>query len=73
VPCYLKGAHEAWPKGRLFPRPRSARLAIGAPRNYGHLKRGKEAAQEISRDLREAILFLRDCFAQEISVKREEP
>jgi 1-acyl-sn-glycerol-3-phosphate acyltransferase len=60
VPCYLKGAFEAWPKGRVFPRPRSVRLAIGPPRNYSHLKRGKEAAQQISRDLKEAILQLKD-------------
>jgi 1-acyl-sn-glycerol-3-phosphate acyltransferase len=59
VPCYLEGAFEALPKGRIFPRPRRLRLAIGVPGNYSHLKRGKEAAQRISRELRESILRLK--------------
>ena len=58
VPCYLDGTHRAWPKGNYFPRPTAIRLRIGPPRQYAHLSRGKEAATEISRDLREAIVGL---------------
>jgi 1-acyl-sn-glycerol-3-phosphate acyltransferase len=58
VPCWLDGTFRAWPKGRLFPRPRRVRLVIGKPRTYEHLGRGKEAAVEISRDLRDAIVSL---------------
>lgn len=58
VPCYLSGAYRAWPKGRCFPWPSRVGLVIGRPRSYGHLKRGKDSAIEISRDLREAILDL---------------
>jgi 1-acyl-sn-glycerol-3-phosphate acyltransferase len=60
VPCYLEGAFDALPKGRLFPRPHRVHLTIGPPRNYSHLKRGKEAAQTISQDLKTAILRLKN-------------
>src|SRR5262249_44805725 len=58
VPCYLDGAHRAWPKGAFFPRPKPLRLTIGKPRTYTHLPRSKENAIEISRDLREAVVSL---------------
>lgn len=58
VPCYVDGAYQAWPKGRWLPRPYRVRLAIGEPRDYSHLKRGKKAALEISEDLRTAIVAL---------------
>jgi 1-acyl-sn-glycerol-3-phosphate acyltransferase/long-chain acyl-CoA synthetase len=58
VPCYLDGAFRAWPKGAWFPRPRKLRLLIGQPRNYSNLKRGKETAEVICSDLREAVLAL---------------
>lgn len=60
IPCYLEGAFRAWPKGSAFPRPRKVRLVIGTPRHYSHLKRGKEAAQSICRDLRDAVLALKN-------------
>lgn len=60
IPCYLEGAFRAWPKGSLFPRPRKVRLVIGTPRQYSHLKRGKEAALSICHDLRDAVLALRN-------------
>lgn len=60
IPCYLEGAFRAWPKGSIFPRPRKVRLVIGPPRHYSHLKRGKEAAQSICQDLRDAVLALRN-------------
>ena len=59
VPCYIDGAFHAWAKGRRFPRPRRVELVIGPPRRYDHLKRGKDAAIEISQDLRTQILALR--------------
>ena len=58
VPCWLDGTFRAWPKGSWFPRPRRVRLAIGNPRAYEHLGRGKDSAIEISRDLRETIVSL---------------
>ena len=45
-------------EGRWLPRPRKVRLLIGQPRRYTDLKRGKEAAEAICRDLREAVLAL---------------
>lgn len=60
IPCYLEGTFRAWPKGSIFPRPRKVRLVIGTPRQYSHLKRGKEAVQSICQDLRDAVLALRN-------------
>jgi 1-acyl-sn-glycerol-3-phosphate acyltransferase len=58
VPCWLDGTFRAWPKGVRFPRPRKVRLLIGKPRRYTALKPGKETAEAICRDLREAVLAL---------------
>ncbi len=58
VPCYLDGAFRAWPKCAALPRPSKVRLVIGQPRRYSGLRRGKESAQTICHDLREAVLAL---------------
>ncbi len=58
LPCYIDGAFEAWPKGRLLPRPGRLRLVIGAPRNYAALPPGKGSALQICHELREAVLDL---------------
>jgi 1-acyl-sn-glycerol-3-phosphate acyltransferase len=58
VPCHLKGAFEAWPKGKMFPRPRRLRLRIGEPRKFGGLPPGKESSLQISQDLRNAVVTL---------------
>jgi 1-acyl-sn-glycerol-3-phosphate acyltransferase len=58
VPCYLDGAFRALPKGAVMPRPRKLHLTIGQPRRYTDLRRGKEAAETICHDLREAVLAL---------------
>jgi 1-acyl-sn-glycerol-3-phosphate acyltransferase len=55
VPCHLGGAFEAWPKGKMFPRPRRLQLKIGAPRNYAGLPPGKESSARVSEDLRSAV------------------
>jgi 1-acyl-sn-glycerol-3-phosphate acyltransferase len=58
VPCHLEGTYQAWPKGTRLPRPRKVRLIIGQSRSYAELKRGKEAAQTICQELRDAVLAL---------------
>src|SRR5207245_9631062 len=58
VPCHLAGTHAALPKGAWFPRPKAVRLTIGRPHVYAHLKATKEAAQQLSRELRDAVILL---------------
>jgi len=60
VPCYLAGAFEAWPKGKLVPRPRKLRLRIGSPRTYADLTPGKDSSLQVSLDLQKAVAALRD-------------
>lgn len=55
VPCYLHGAHAAWPKGVWLPRPKRLQLSIGEPRAYGHLPSGKASALQICEELRAAV------------------
>ncbi len=55
VPCQLRGAARALPKGSWCPRPRRVELIVGKPRSYAHVKRGKDSALEIATDLRRAI------------------
>ncbi len=58
VPCYLEGAHRAWPKGSWLPKPTRIQLRIGPPRRFPHLEPGKDSAVLISQELREAVLAL---------------
>lgn len=58
LPCHTSGAFEAWPKGRMLPRPGQLRLMIGTPRNYADMQPGKNAALQICQELRQAVLEL---------------
>jgi 1-acyl-sn-glycerol-3-phosphate acyltransferase len=58
VPCHIKGAFKAWPKGRWLPRPRRVQLRIGPPRTYSALPRTREAADQIAAELHAAVLAL---------------
>jgi 1-acyl-sn-glycerol-3-phosphate acyltransferase len=59
VPCYLSGAFEAWPKGRLWPRPKRLKLIIGATRSYETIAPGKSAAEQVAADLKQAVVELK--------------
>jgi 1-acyl-sn-glycerol-3-phosphate acyltransferase len=60
IPCFLEGAHAAWPKGARFPRPRQVRLTIGKPHSYSELSAGKGSAIQICQDLHDAVLALKN-------------
>jgi 1-acyl-sn-glycerol-3-phosphate acyltransferase len=55
IPCYLHGAFNAWPKGRILPRPRNIELRIGPPRQFKDGAPGKETAERIARELQQAV------------------
>ena len=58
VPCHLQGGFEAWPKGRIIPRPWRLHLRIGAPRDYSGLDGSAESVQEICHDLEQHVADL---------------
>lgn len=58
IPCHIAGAFDAWPKGCRLPRPRRVTVRLGRPRTYASCKRGKQSAEAIARDLRDAVLAL---------------
>ena len=58
VPCHLDGAARAWPKGRLLPRPRRLKLAIGTPRVYADVEPTPTGVRHICNDLRAAVCAL---------------
>jgi 1-acyl-sn-glycerol-3-phosphate acyltransferase len=59
VPCHLSGAYEAWPKGRLVPRPVPLRLHIGRPRVFPDVSAADlEAVASISAQLRDDVASL---------------
>ena len=58
VPCHLSGGLEAWPKGKLVPRPRRLRLRLGEPRSFGHLDKNSDSVLAICQDLEEHVAAL---------------
>ena len=59
VPCYLAGAHDAWPKGHPLPRPGPLRLHIGRPRVFPDvLPADFDAMASISARLRDDVAAL---------------
>ncbi len=55
VPCHLAGGIQAWPKGKLVPRPRKLRLRIGEARRYADLEKSTESVKAICEDLQAAV------------------
>lgn len=64
LPCYLDGAHRAWPKGKRIPRPRKVRLIIGEPRNYASIAPEKNSNAAIAGELRAAVQHLAEQYAR---------
>ena len=58
VPCHFAGGFPAWPKGKWLPRPRKLVLRIGPPRSFSDRPPGKESAEQICAELREAVMAL---------------
>lgn len=58
VPCHLQGGLEAWPKGKLFARPRKLHLRIGDPQQYDHLAKSAESVKAVCEDLQERVARL---------------
>ncbi|WBV44798.1 lysophospholipid acyltransferase family protein [Pseudoroseomonas cervicalis] len=55
LPCYLEGAHAAWPATRALPRPGKLRLTIGAPLRFDAVAEGKEGWRQVARDCEAAV------------------
>lgn len=58
LPCHLAGGVNAWPKGKIFPRPRKLHLRIGETQSYGHLDKDARSVKVICEDLRERVADL---------------
>jgi len=55
VPCAIQGGPAAFPKGGIFPRPRSLRLVIGQARRYRDMPPCSSAHHQIAGDLHDAV------------------
>jgi len=55
VPCRIRGAQRAWPKGTRLPRPHAVSATFGAPLTFGDRPRGKQSALAIADELRGAV------------------
>jgi 1-acyl-sn-glycerol-3-phosphate acyltransferase len=62
VPAHVKGAYEAWPRGKRWPRPHPVSVTYGSPLDAAELGRGASSADERARRvgaaLRQALLAL---------------
>ena len=58
VPCNLRGAYEALPKGARVPRPRKLELRIGAPLHFQDIEATRDGCRAVAYDLRAAVAAL---------------
>ncbi len=58
VPCFLAGAHAAWPPGRRLPRPGPLRLVIGAPLSFASAARDRDGTAAVAAACEAAIRAL---------------
>lgn len=59
VPAAVDGAHEAWPRSRLLPRPTTIWVAFGRPLAADDLHRARSRRVEFGADVREQVGVLR--------------
>ena len=64
VPCYLAGAHAAWPAGQYLPRPGPLHLVIGPPLDFSGTDRSRAGLIAVSDACEQAVRGL-DPAAQE--------
>lgn len=58
VPCFLAGAHAAWPAGRRLPRPGRLHLVIGAPLLFAGTGRDRAGQAEVAAACEAAVRAL---------------
>lgn len=59
VPCWLEGAHAAWPPDRSWPRPGKLKLTIGAPLRFDALPSDAGGRAALTAACREAVVALK--------------
>jgi 1-acyl-sn-glycerol-3-phosphate acyltransferase len=60
VPCFLEGAHAAWPPGRWLPHPGKLRLKIGAPLAFSEVPKDRAGWAAVAAACEAAVRELRD-------------
>lgn len=55
VPCHMGGTYEAWPAGRLLPRPRPVRLQIGPTLDFSTVPNRRPGWMEVAARCEEAV------------------
>ena len=55
VPCRIRGAERAWPKGTRLPRPHAVSATFGTPLTFSDRPRGKLSVLAIADELRRAV------------------
>ncbi len=55
VPAYIDGAHAAWPKGAMFPKPKRVRVFIGGPISFERVPRTEEGFLQVARQVEAAV------------------
>lgn len=58
LPCHLAGGVKAWPKGKLFARPKKLHLRVGAAQSYGKSEKSAASVKAICEDLQERVASL---------------
>lgn len=58
VPCFLEGAHAAWPPGQRLPRPGRLRLLIGTPLDFSAVENSRAGAAEVAAACERAVRAL---------------
>jgi len=58
IPVYIQGAHDAWPKGNIFPKPGKLLAVIGRPLNFSNAVRTSRSYSSIAQIIEQQLKTL---------------
>ena len=71
VPCYIEGAHAAWPAGVKLPRPKKIRVIVGKPLSFANVSPEPHGCRDVAAQLEAAVQALGGGTNNDVMLKRE--
>lgn len=58
IPCWIQGAYDSWPKGRLIPRPKKVQVRVGRPLVFDSFSKEPDTAKKIVDEIKASVVKL---------------